>query len=191
LSAQVNLFTMKKWMFFLGLLLITGWTNAQIQSAKLQASGLTCAMCARAVYKNLEALPFVKSIDTDLNGSAFLLSFNEKPVDPDAIRKKVEDAGFSVAELVLTARFEPTTIEADKHIDLQGLMFHFVGVRKSELNGEHNIRLVDRNFIPAKEAKKVQGLTQLACYNTGIMGDCCNSKATSVSKRVYHLMLAP
>lgn len=182
---------MKKWMFFLGLLFIAGWANAQIQSAKLQASGLTCAMCARAVYKNLEALPFVKSIDTDLNGSAFLLSFNEKPVDPDAIRKKVEDAGFSVADLVLTARFEPTAIEADKHIDLQGLMFHFVGVRKSELNGLHNIRLVDRNFIPAKEAKKVQGMTKLACYSTGIMGDCCNNNAMDVPRRVYHLMLAP
>jgi copper chaperone CopZ len=182
---------MKKWMIFSGLLFIAGWAHAQIQSAKLQASGLTCAMCARAVYKNLEALPFVQSIDTDLNGSAFLLSFNEKAVDPDAIRKKVEDAGFSVADLVLTARFEPTTIEADKHIDLQGLMFHFVGGRKSELNGVQNIRLVDRHFIPAKEAKKVQSLTKLDCYNTGIMGDCCNSKATSVPRRVYHLMLVP
>jgi copper chaperone CopZ len=182
---------MKKSLFFLGLLFSTSWSTAQIQSAKLQASGLTCAMCARAVYKNLEALPFVRSIDTDLNGSAFLLSFNEKPVDPDAIRKKVEDAGFSVADLMLTVMFEPTIIEADVHVALQGLLFHFVGGQKMEVKGRRNIRLVDRHFIPAKEAKKVQALTKLACYSTGMMDTCCSSQGSKLSGRVYHLMLAP
>ena len=47
---------------------------AQFSKAKLQASGLTCAMCARSVYKNLEALPFVDSIGTDLGRACVMLS---------------------------------------------------------------------------------------------------------------------
>jgi len=63
--------------------------EAQIQSANLQASGLTCALCAKSIFTNLSALSFVESVDTDLNASAFELKF--KPglgVDPEALRKK-------------------------------------------------------------------------------------------------------
>lgn len=165
----------------------TGFT--QIRSAKLQASGLTCAMCARAVYKNLEALPFISKIDTDLNGSAFLLEFNGKPVDPDAIRKKVEDAGFSVASLDLTARFDNVNIEADKHIAYQGLMFHFMGGKKTNLSGDQVIRVVDKSFLLAKEQKKMQGMTKKSCYSTGTMADCCETEGKPETKRVYHLIL--
>ncbi|MEN9952821.1 MAG: hypothetical protein RLZZ520_1089, partial [Bacteroidota bacterium] len=46
-------------------------SNAQIKKATLQASGLTCAMCAKSVYVNLTSLSFVDSVTTDLNASAF------------------------------------------------------------------------------------------------------------------------
>jgi len=87
---------MKKIIWLLCIWIISIQAEAQIRQAKLQASGLTCALCAKAVYANLESLPFIQKIDTDLNGSAFILEFNGKQIDLDAIRKKVEDAGFRV-----------------------------------------------------------------------------------------------
>lgn len=180
---------MKKILWLLCLYLFSIQAEAQIKQAKLQASGLTCALCAKAVYANLESLPFVKAIETDLNGSAFILSFNEKQVDIDAIRKKVEDAGFSVAGLDITAHFNNIEIEADKHINYQGMVFHFMGSKKSILNGEQVIRVVDKSFILAKEQKKVQGLTKMPCYATGFMAECCKAEKASEPQRVYHLIL--
>ena len=60
---------------FLMLLIIMAVSNAQIKKATLQASGLTCAMCAKSVYTNLTSLSFVESVDTDLNASAFEIKF--------------------------------------------------------------------------------------------------------------------
>ena len=99
--------------FILGFfLLLHGAAFSQVTKASLQASGLTCAMCARSVFKNLESLPFVDQIDTDLEKSVFLIRFKpDMTVDADQIRQKVEDAGFSVAGLTLTARFSGQDIQ--------------------------------------------------------------------------------
>jgi copper chaperone CopZ len=98
---------MKKIIFLISFLFIYVLSQAQVTQASLQASGLTCAMCARSVYKNLEALPFIDSINTDLEKSIFKLNFKEgMEMDADQIRKKVEDAGFSVATLKVTVFFK-------------------------------------------------------------------------------------
>jgi copper chaperone CopZ len=181
-------FTMKKYFIIVMMFLLSLPVIGQISSAKLQASGLTCAMCARAVYKNLEALPFVGKIDTDLNGSAFMLDFKDGvPVDIDAIRKKVEDAGFSVATLDLTASFEGMPVKADKHITYQGNVFHFLGVKEQVINGEKTFRIVDRNFVTTREQKKYQGMTALECYKTGTAGSCCSDEGIVSSARIYHV----
>jgi len=41
--------------------------QAQISSATLQASGLTCAMCTKAINKSLEQLNFVESVKPDIH----------------------------------------------------------------------------------------------------------------------------
>jgi copper chaperone CopZ len=162
----------------------------QINSAKLQASGLTCAMCARAVYKNLEALPFVEKIDTDLNGSAFLLDFkDDKPVDIDAIRKKVEDAGFSVAALDITADFKDVNIKPDLHISYEGMVFHFLGVKEQVISGSKTVRVVDKNFVGSKDQKKYQGMTAMECYKTGTASSCCEKNGITTPSRIYHVTL--
>jgi copper chaperone CopZ len=162
----------------------------QINSAKLQASGLTCAMCARAVYKNLEALPFVETIDTDLNGSAFLLDFKkDKLLDFDAIRKKVEDAGFSVATLDITADFSEVNIKPDLHINYGGMVFHFLGVKEQVITGSKTVRVVDRNFVGSKDQKKYQGMTAMECYKTGTVSSCCERNGIITPARVYHVTL--
>jgi copper chaperone CopZ len=175
-------------MLIVAVLAITG--HAQVKSAKLQASGLTCAMCARSVYKNLEALKFISSIDTDLNGSSFILKFKEgQKVDIDAIKKKVEDAGFGVAVLEVTAAFQGTTVKQDTHVQVDGTTFHFVGVKDQVLNGDQTFRVIDKNFVLQKESKKYQAMTKMECYKTGVAGSCCEKDGISSDARIYHVTI--
>jgi len=54
---------MKKFIFFIVIVLINVTiSEAQIKKATLQASGLTCAMCAKSVYTNLTSLSFVDNV---------------------------------------------------------------------------------------------------------------------------------
>jgi len=163
---------------------------SQVKSARLQAGGLTCAMCARAVYKGLESLKFIDKIDTDLNQSAFLINFKEgSNVDIDAIKKTVEDAGFSVASLELTAVFQNTELATDSHLLLGNNYFHFVGVNNKTVNGEQSFRVIDKDYLSAKEQKKYTGITTKECYKTGKAGDCCNSSGIQAEKRIYHVTI--
>lgn len=80
-----------KYIVMLGfcLAMINRPAEAQLTAATLQASGLTCALCAKSIYTNLSALPFVDSVDTDLNASLFLIKFKSSAtVDPDLIRDR-------------------------------------------------------------------------------------------------------
>ena len=46
-------------------------SNAQIVKADIIATGLTCSMCSKSIYKQLTSLPEVESVDTDLNTNTF------------------------------------------------------------------------------------------------------------------------
>lgn len=172
---------------FLGLATMA---KAQFSSVKLQASGLTCAMCAKSIYKNLEGLTFVDKIDTDLNGSSFIITVKEgAKVDPDLIRKKVEDAGFAVAGLQLTARFNGVSVKNDRHINFNGYTLHFLNVKDQLLNGDQTLTLVDKSFVPAKEFKKYSGSTKMECYWTGTSGDCCKKEGIAETQRIFHVTI--
>ena len=166
-------------------------TMSQIRSAKLQASGLTCAMCARAVYKNLESLPFIKTIGTDLNGSSFLLEFNEGKVDLGQIRKKVEDAGFSVAALEIQAHMNVSEIAPDAHVEIGGDTYHFLTNTRQSVSSDQKLSIVDKGFVSAKEVKKMEGLTKMSCYRTGVMASCCQVEGHAATGKLYHVTLLP
>ena len=66
---------MKKLITIIALFLVIQ-TNAQFSSANLQAAGLTCAMCTKAINKSLEKLSFVQSVEADIKSSSFnIISF--------------------------------------------------------------------------------------------------------------------
>ena len=182
-----NLFMKKKLLILLVGIAITVVSSAQITKATLQASGLTCAMCARAVYQNLESLPFIEKVDTDLNASSFLLIFKTgMNVDLDALSKKVQDAGFSVASLVVTMKVDAIQIENDKHFLLNNIAFHFVNIKSQKINGEFSFRLVDNGFVSAKEFKKYSGMTKLPCIKSLKAEACCISAGIKEGSRIYH-----
>lgn len=174
----------------MGFLMTIVISQGQVTSASLQASGLTCAMCAKSVYKNLEALPFIEKIDTDLDKSSFLLNFKEgMEMDADAIKKKVEDAGFSVAQLRITVSFTNQQVNNDQHLTVDGKVYHFLNIKDQVLNGEKSLLLVDKTFLSAKDFKKYASATRMECFKTGVAGDCCTKEGISDKTRIYHVTM--
>lgn len=186
----LNSFNMKK-LFFIWMLVV-GFSaaNAQMQSAKLQASGLTCAMCAKSIYKNLTSLPFVENVDTDLEGSAFLITFKKSvPLSIDDLRKKVEDAGFAVAGLEITANVSNLSLQKDSHINLDGNAIHVVQANAQEKSGALTFKIVDRAYLGPKEQKKFAKLSNMDCFKTGLIGACCKSMGLPEKTRIYHVII--
>ncbi len=170
-------------------LLVATVGRAQFSSARLQAAGLTCAMCTKAINEALKQVPFIQSVDADIKKSEFIISFKPQAnVDPDVLKKAVEDAGFSVARLKLTGNFNNLKIEKDAHVNIEGRTFHFINANTQTLNGEKTITMVDKYFVPTKDFKKYAAATSMACVHTGKAASCC-SKKIALNTRIYHVII--
>jgi len=183
---------MKKILLLLIIVAPTILVRAQFEKAELQASGLTCSMCSNAIQKALKTLPFVETVQTDLNKNLFTLAFKKDvAVDFDQIKNKVEGAGFSVADLWITANLHGVQVNDDAHTSLGGMNFHFMHVKPATLDGKYRLQVIDKNFVLSKEYKKFSAYTVMPCYKTGIMQACCKSKDESLasSERIYHVTL--
>jgi copper chaperone CopZ len=164
--------------------------KAQFTSAMLQASGLTCAMCTKAINNSLEKLPFIGSVDPDIKNSAFKIVFKQgAQVDIDALKNAVEDAGFSVAKLKLTGNFSETAVKNDEHVKINGKTFHFLKVNNQTLKGMKEITLVDKNFLTPKEFKRYSQATEMHCMQTGKAASCCKKEGIPENTRIYHVTI--
>lgn len=180
---------MKK-IFLLLLLFVAARSQAQFSSANLQAAGLTCAMCSKAINTSLEKLPFIQSVEADIKTSTFKIMFKkEADTDIDALRKAVEDAGFSVAKLKLTGTFNDVKVSNDAHVKLDGKTFHFLNVGNQTLSGEKTLQIADKNFVSAKEFKKYSAATKMTCVQTGVAGSCCSKEGIAANTRIYHVTM--
>lgn len=164
--------------------------QSQFKSARLQAAGLTCAMCTKAINEALNEIIFIESVEADINNSEFIINFKSgAEVDPDALKKAVEDAGFSVAKLRLTGDFNNLKIEKDMHVDIDGKTFHFLNAKDQTLNGEKTITVVDKYFVPAKDFKKYAAATTMACMQSGKAESCCPKEKLALNTRIYHVTI--
>jgi copper chaperone CopZ len=183
---------MKKIFFLLLVIAPAFMAHAQFEKAELQASGLTCSMCSNAIQKALKTLPFIEDIHTDLNKNIFTIVFKKKTtVDFDQVKKKVEGAGFSVANFWITTDIHHLEINNDAHISLGGMNFHFMHVKPGTLDGKYRLQLIDKNFVLSKDYKKFSNYTTMPCYQTGIMQSCCKSKDgdLTTNDRIYHVTM--
>ncbi|MDP2175335.1 MAG: heavy-metal-associated domain-containing protein [Bacteroidota bacterium] len=155
-------------------------TNAQISKAELIANGLTCSMCSNATYNQLKTIPFLDSIDTDIEHTKFILYFNPNtPFDLKMIKSKVEDAGFSVGSLVLFMKFDSVSVEDDFHYNVGDITYHFMDTKKQILNNISQVKVIDKGFVSDKEYKKYLKLaSKYLCYKAGKMENV---------KVLYHL----
>jgi copper chaperone len=58
--------------------------------------GMTCGHCVNAVTEEVGAVPGVTAVDVDL-ASGDLTVTSTEPVDDDAVRAAVEEAGYQIA----------------------------------------------------------------------------------------------
>lgn len=162
---------------------------SQIRSVTLTASGLTCSMCSKAIYKALQKVPFVKNVDPDVEKSTFTVQFKDRDnVVLDELKRAVQDAGFSVASMVVTANFNNQEVYNDAHILIDGSTFHFLNVNRQTLQGDKTFTIVDKNYISAAQHKKYAKYTTMKCFETGTMAACC-PKNKNNSTRIYHATL--
>ena len=181
---------MKKLLMILAVVTFTLQVKAQFTKAVLQATGLTCAMCNNAINKALQQVPFVESVQSDIKNSAFHIVFRQNAdVDIDALKNAVEDAGFSVGSLKLTGMFSEIKIANEKHVQINDKQFCFLNVSGQTLDGEKTITVVDKDFMTAKEFKKISSSTKMSCLQTGKPASCCNSDGALANSRVYHVTI--
>ncbi len=181
---------MKKIVTIIIIVLAGSRSMAQFNNANLQAAGLTCAMCTKAINNSLEKLSFVQTVTADIKSSSFNIVFKkEGPVDFDVIKKAVNDAGFSVARLKVTGIFSGVAVQNDKHVQIEGKTFHFLNISNQTLSGEKTLVITDKDFIGSKEFKKYHSATQLPCLQTGRAGSCCIKDGITENTRIYHVTI--
>ncbi|AOM76640.1 hypothetical protein BFS30_05390 [Pedobacter steynii] len=172
-------------LIILSILLFAGKVSAQhISSAELQVTGLTCSMCSQATEKSLKTLDFVGTIQPDLNKNLFAITFKkDKAVNIDQIRKKVEDAGFSVGNLTAVFNFNQTKIDDQGLAVAEQNVYQFLNAKNQTLNGAVKASVVDKNFISGAAFKKKAAQVKSASYVSG--AGLVNGKKT----RIYHLSI--
>ncbi|HUC81098.1 MAG TPA: heavy-metal-associated domain-containing protein [Flavisolibacter sp.] len=165
-------------------------SQAQISKVSLQASGLTCSMCSKAVKTALEEVGFVEKVQVDIKNQQYNLSFKEgSTVDLDALNKAVQDAGFSVASMKATASVSSTKLAKDEHLKIGEQTFHFLNAANQTVNGQISFSVVDKGFVSAKDFKKYASMTKMACVQTGRMAKCCTAKEAGGEDRIYHVII--
>jgi copper chaperone CopZ len=132
--------------------------SAQIQSVSLQASGLTCSMCSRAIYKSIQKVEGVANVQEDIEHSSYHIRFSDpSKVSPEKLQKAVSDAGFSVAWMELVVNFRNVTVSGDSSYKINDLVFNFVDVRSQTLNGDKKLLIIDKNYLSEKDRRKYLG----------------------------------
>ena len=167
---------MKKILIITVILFATVIANAQITRAELTATGLTCSMCSKATYKQLTSIPEVEKVEPDLNKTAFLLYFkNGSSVNVGDLKKKVEDAGFSVGELVVVFNFNKQQAENNTSFTKDNITYTFMDTKPGVLAGEVKVKILDKGFVVDKEYRKLSKMVkQYPSYAT-------------ISNNLYHI----
>lgn len=161
---------------------------AQPVSATLVASGLTCSMCSKAIFKALEKVSYVSAVEVDIEKSSYEVKFRPgMDIEPDEMKKAVEDAGFFVASLQLGVKMDGVLVKNDAHITLSGATYHFVKVPEKTLSGDVKLTVIDKNYLPAKARKKYDKYTNMKCYETGVAQACCAHGGKT--NRIYHVTM--
>ncbi|MBA3828316.1 MAG: heavy-metal-associated domain-containing protein [Taibaiella sp.] len=166
---------MKK-LLVIATLLLSVPAMAQIKSASLTASGLTCSMCSKAIYKALLKVPSIRNVDVDIEKSTYGIHFKENAsVDIDAVKKAVLDAGFSVASMKVTANFNNVAVANDAPITFAGSNFYFLGISKQTLNGDRTLTVLDKDYLSARDYKKYSNNPEM------------KKVATASGSKTYHV----
>ncbi len=158
-------------LFLFGLNVFT--TQSQILKAKVGINGLTCSQCSKSVFMAFKKLDFVKTIDMGLEETVAQLDFYaDKPIHLEALKTAIENAGFSLRNIILTVKYtSPELMTApiicegdycfflDKDCSQDGLLsFELIGKdwnANKKLNRKYKD---DLEKLPQSDRKSVLGI---------------------------------
>jgi copper chaperone CopZ len=127
--------------------------ESELKGAVIQAAGLTCAMCSNAIYKSLVTLPFIDQVEPDLSSSSFVISFKKNTeISPDAIRRKIEDAGFSIASFTWEVVFQQYDIKEKTLFRVRNITFCVPENFKAD--GLKRLTMTDKYFTTDRKLKQ-------------------------------------
>lgn len=127
------------------ILLFSIKSNAQLLKIEIRATGLTCSMCSNAIFKQLQSIAGVDSLQTDLNTNTFIVILKkENNLTPKIFKEKVEKAGFFVGLFIVTAM--PQTINQQNYVSLNDKPINDATIR---------FQVLDKGYITDKEFKKL------------------------------------
>ena len=146
---------MKKVFLFIAFIWAIG-ASAQVQKVNLQASGLTCAMCSKAIYKAVSAISFVDTVLVNIEASTYDIRFNSDATPQfDQIAKAVVDAGFSVANLTVVVNFNKQNVDKNGLLTLDGIQYKIMGTSPATLQGSKKLQLIGKQYMLPKDFKKI------------------------------------
>ncbi len=146
---------MKKVFLFVVFFWATG-ASAQVQKVNLQASGLTCAMCSKAIYKAVSAISFVDTVLVNIEASTYDIRFKSEATPQfDQIAKAVVDAGFSVANLTVVVNFNKQNVDKNGLLTLDGIQYKIMGTSPATLQGSKKLQLIGKQYMLPKDFKKI------------------------------------
>lgn len=137
-------------------------SNAQISKIELRATGLTCSMCSNAIFKQLESISDVDSVETDLNTNTFTVFLKKhNKLIPTNFKEKVEKAGFFIGVFIVTAA--PEILDQNMYILIDG---------KPKNQAEIKFQVLDKGYVTEKEFKKLsKTYKELATYSANNEND--------------------
>jgi copper chaperone CopZ len=149
----------KSYLVLLLLLLMGGqqYSFAQFSGGKLQATGLTCALCNKAIHQSLEELAFVEKVEADIKSSSFNLTFrNDHVFNPSQLKAAVEDAGFFVGELQLTGTWNQDEVERGVSFIWGGHSYQFISSKTPSAAKSFNCIVAGKGYLTDKSFKKLK-----------------------------------
>jgi len=78
-------------------MVFSGFVFAKDYTVKV--NGMVCSFCVQGIQKNLKKIEGLEKIDVSLETKLVKFS-SEKEVPKDAVKKAIENAGYSVVEFV-------------------------------------------------------------------------------------------
>jgi copper chaperone CopZ len=127
-----------------------------VQKVNLQASGLTCAMCSKAIYKAVSAISFVDTVLVNIEASTYDIRFDKEATPQfDRIAKAVVDAGFSVADLTVIVNFDKQAVDKNGLFTMDGINYKLMGTPPATLQGSKKMQLVGKQYMLPKDFKKI------------------------------------
>ncbi|MFM8806002.1 MAG: heavy-metal-associated domain-containing protein [Sphingomonadales bacterium] len=127
---------------------------AQFSEAKLQATGLTCALCSKAIHQALEKLPFVQKVSAQIKESSFnIVAKPGASIAPDQIRDAVEEAGFFIGALYLTRAATSEAVEVNKPIK-DGERYYAV-LEAAQRGEAKTYQILNEHFLTEKAYAKI------------------------------------